>query len=248
MQLLIDIGNTRIKWAELTAQGIGEQHASSYAGWDRASLAENLLSSSAKPERVLVSNVGGDAFAQLLGDSLRSKWAVSPEFVRSTAQAAGVRNAYPRPEQLGVDRWLGVIAAHQMLREAVCIVGVGTAMTIDGVDAKGNHTGGVIVPGPELAIASLFKGTSDLALRSQAGEVKAALFADNTLGAIHQGVAHMLASLVEKSIDAMTGTFGAQPILVFTGGASDRIAPLVQTAHRFVPDLVLRGLAVLAQT
>lgn len=248
MNLLVDIGNTRIKWATAMGHELGEQQASSYAAWDRSVLTAKLLSSSERPERILVANVGGDAFARLLTECALAKWSLLPEYVRSSAAAAGVRNAYPQPEQLGVDRWLGVIAAYQLLRAPACVVSVGTALTVDGVDDSGKHVGGVIVPGPDLAISTLLANTSDLAARSQSGKVNSALFADNTLGAIHQGIVHMLAALVEKSIEEMRETLGATPALLLTGGGAERIAPLVQTAHRIIPDLVLRGLAVLARS
>lgn len=247
MILLIDIGNSRIKWAVLTTKGVGEQHAASYSAWDRAALQTQMLSSLPAPQKVLVSNVGGDAIANMLSEGIRTQWSIVPEFVESTAEAAGVRSGYSVPKQLGVDRWLCVLAAFHLHRGAACVASVGTAMTVDGVDRSGQHLGGIIVPGPDLAVASLLRNTSDLATRSQAGAVKSALFADNTLGAITQGVAHMLASVVEKSVNEMRERSGETPTLYLTGGASDRIAPFLLTKHSVVPNLVLQGLAVLAR-
>ena len=88
-----------------------------------------------------------------------------PEFASSTDTAAGVRNGYSNPAQLGVDRWLAVIGAFHRHRDACCVVDAGTALTIDGVDATGQHLGGFIVPGPRLMVESLLTGTSDLADR-----------------------------------------------------------------------------------
>lgn len=246
MTLLIDIGNTRIKWAVLESRTIGAQSAASYAVWDRAALNAQMLSSLAKPKRVLIANVGGEAIARLVSEGIHAKWAVTSEFVAPLAQAAGVRCGYVNPAKLGVDRWLGVIAAFHQRRGAACVVNVGTAMTIDGVDATGQHLGGVIVPGPDLAVASLLRNTSDVAAHAQSGEIQDALFADNTLGAVHQGATHMLAAIVERSVATMRARFGETPALIFSGGASHRVAQLVNLNFETIPDLVLQGLAVLA--
>src|SRR5690606_11248398 len=125
-----------------------------------------------------------------------------------------------------------------------CIVSVGTAMTIDGVDRRGLHLGGVITPGPDLMASSLFSNTSDIAQRAQQGASTDALFADNTLGAVEQGATHALAALVERAVDVMQAQLGEAPVLIFTGGASSRVQPAVRRPGVVVPDLVLRGLAV----
>jgi type III pantothenate kinase len=245
--LLVDIGNTRIKWCLLTAQGLNSMHAASHAGWDRDALRRDMLSAMARPERVLIANVGGDSIGRLLAETLTATWNIIPEFVHSTAQAAGVRNGYAIPVQMGVDRWLAVIGAFHLMRGSVCVVSVGTAMTVDGVDSQGLHLGGVIVPGPDLAIQSLLTNTSDLAVRAQSGEIGSSMFADNTLGAINQGVGHMLAALIERKFHEMHARLGASPTLLMTGGASNRIAPLLRIPFQQVPNLVLQGLALFAR-
>ncbi len=247
MTLLIDIGNTRIKWATLTLDGITEQQAASYAAWDRSTLHTQMLSSLPKPQRVLIANVGGDAIARLVAEGIQAKWAIAPEFVHSTAHAAGVRCGYAVPENLGVDRWLGVIAAFHRQNGAACVASVGTAMTVDSIDVHGQHLGGIIVPGPDLAVASLLDKTADIATRAQTGELGSSIFAGNTLGAVHQGVAHQLAAVIERTVADLRERCGESCILLLAGGGSDRIAPFLRIAYRAVPDLVLQGLAVLAR-
>jgi type III pantothenate kinase len=246
MKLLIDIGNTRIKWAELDARGLGPSSAAVHAGWTGQQVRDTLMRVSEQPERVLVSNVGGAAIGELLVGAIEETWRITPEFVRSTAEAGGVRNAYPEPAKLGVDRMMAMIGAHAMHRGLVCIASVGTAMTIDAVNVRGEHLGGTIVPGPDLMISSLLKNTSDIAARAREGAVSIGLFANNTLGGITQGAAHALAALIDRSTSALERELGEAPTLMLTGGASDRVEPLITTSFRKVPDLVLRGLAVLA--
>lgn len=243
MMLLLDIGNTRIKWAVLDAQGLGVQHAAIHAGGVRQ-FTQSILDSVVRPERVLIANVGGSQIGELVRDAIAQRWNVAAEFIHSTAEACGVRNAYPEPAKLGVDRWLAVIAAHALQRRLSCIVSVGTAMTIDGVTASGQHLGGVIVPGPQLMVTSLLHNTSDIARRAQQGSVTEAVFADNTLGAIRQGAAHALAALVERSVESLRAANGTMPALLLTGGGSPAIEKLIHLPFESRPDLVLQGLAV----
>jgi type III pantothenate kinase len=246
MILLIDVGNTRMKWAELVAGSLGAQSAAAHAQWTRDDLMHALSQTKASPTRVLVSNVGGAKIADWVRDCVADKWQLAAEFIQSTPQAGGVRSGYSDPGKLGVDRWLAVIAAHALEQRAACIVSVGTAMTIDGVDAKGQHLGGVIVPGPDLMVTSLRHNTSDLAQRSQHGSTKASVFADNTLGAMQQGAVHALAALIERAYATMQADVKEEPALLLTGGASALVASALTLPHKAVPDLVLRGLAVLA--
>ena len=244
MDLLIDIGNTRIKWASLDEESIGIQSAVAHAALTRDQLIEQVLQNE-RPECVLVSNVGGARMAELLTDALAHRWGMSPTFVESSAEACGVRNSYPEPRKLGVDRWLGMIAVHALEERATCVVGVGTAMTIDAVTADGMHLGGVIVPGPDLMISSLMRGTSDILSRAADGSIATQLFADNTLGAVHQGAVNALAALVERAIDAIRLNLHVSPAVILTGGACERVEPLIAAPCIVIPDLVLQGLAVL---
>jgi type III pantothenate kinase len=120
-------------------------------------------------------------------------------------------------------------------------------MTVDGVDATGQHLGGIIVPGPDLMIASLYRNTSDIASRALSGNEGISVFADNTQAAVHQGVIHSLAATVERTCYEMQGRFDKMPALLITGGACSRITGALRVPFRLVPDLVLRGLAEIAR-
>ena len=243
MRLLIDIGNTRIKWATLTREGLGVRSAQAYSDWDQARFTQRVLDSSPPPERVLVSNVAGEAAAKLVREAVANQWGLETEFVDSTAEACGVRNAYAQPANLGVDRWLSLIAVHGLRPGLTCIVGIGTAMTIDGLDASGRHLGGAIVPGPDLMVDSLLRNTSDIARRAEQGRSGEGLFADNTLAAIQQGAAHALAALVERACDMLRAQAGTAPTLILSGGSAAAIGQLLHRQYDALPDLVLQGLA-----
>lgn len=248
MPLLIDIGNTRIKWARFEHGKLQPQAAAPHADWSAKTFIETVLHSGGRDARVLVSNVSGPRMTDIVRSATMQTWQVEPELVTSSAAAGGIRNAYPRPQQLGVDRWLAILGAHALERTAVCVVSVGTALTIDGVAADGRHLGGVIVPGPDLMVSSLLRNTSDIAERAQQGRASNALFADNTLGAIQQGAQHALAALVERAVGVMRHSLQETPTVLITGGASACVEKSLGLPYRAVPDLVLRGLAVLAMS
>ncbi|MET0533163.1 MAG: type III pantothenate kinase [Steroidobacter sp.] len=246
MLLLIDIGNTRIKWARADERGLAEQSAAVHASWTEQDFIEQVLNSGARAERVLIANVGGKRMGDLVQAALLRSWQLQPRFIQSPAAAAGIHNAYPEPAKLGVDRWLGMLGARSLEAGPVCVVSVGTAMTIDGLDASGQHLGGVIVPGPELMVSSLLKNTSEIAQRAATGRTQEQLFADNTLGAIQQGAVQALAALVDRAVETMRIQVGQPPTLFITGGASPRIRAALHVAGTEIPDLVLRGLLVVA--
>lgn len=245
--LLIDAGNTRIKWAVLGEQHLTPQQADVHAAWGVGQLRARVLVPAGDVDRVVVANVGGEQIAALIRSAVQETWGVVPEFMSASAYAGGIRNGYTSPEKLGVDRWAAMIGARSFEHGPVCVVNVGTAMTVDGVDATGRHLGGVIVPGPDLMISSLMRHTSDIAVRSQDGRLGQGLFADNTLGAVYQGALHALIGVVGQATNALVAASSSTPTVFLTGGAADRIEQVIGMPVRRIPDLVLQGLAVLAQ-
>ena len=245
--LLIDIGNTRLKWALLAPHGeLGEQFAIAHGNWHSDTWRQTFDSMESRPSRILVSNVAGSRAEQALRAAASERWQLDIELQTSVRAAAGVRNGYAEPQQLGVDRWLGVIAAHRSEQRTACVASIGTAMTIDAVTGEGQHLGGLIVPGPRLMIDSLLRGTSDIAARAQEREIAADGFADHTFAAIVQGSRLACAALIERSVRTLAAHEQQQPSLILTGGAADEVRSHIDLPCRVVPDLVLRGLAVLA--
>ena len=190
--LLLDVGNSRLKWALLrqsywpaqpfAARGVVELEAvrSSLAGWSR------LISAAGPPDLIFACNVAGAAVERRLRAACKRKGLAAPQFARSEAAAAGVRNAYHDTWRLGADRWVALIGArHEHPGRDLCIVGLGTAMTIDLLDAHGRHLGGSMVPGPRLMIESLLERTAGI--RRRAGGRAAARSFDQAFGATMAG-------------------------------------------------------------
>lgn len=239
MKLLIDVGNTRLKWATVTA---GPLSAGRPVALDAPTLADALGEAFAalagRIDGVFVSSVVSDARETELRTLLEAALPGVPvSFVRSPAHALGVRNAYAEPQRLGVDRFLALAALHAQPRAQV-LVSVGTALTLDALAADGRHLGGLIAASPTLTRGALAAATARLLPPSR--EVR--LLADSTADAVQSGAVLAAVALAERFRSGAAGPLGAWPALVLAGGGADELAPWLPDAER-IDDLVLRGLA-----
>ena len=242
--LLVDIGNTRVKaaliegGAALMLPAAGTRDQLPFEGWEQAI--------TSAPQRVLVSNVAGPDMAMHLVRYTRERWQLDPEFALPCRHRAGMTTRYQQPEKLGVDRWLAALAAYHEARAAVCVIDVGTALTVDVVTTDGTHLGGLIAPGPDLLRTSLTRGTAQL---ESEGLSLVEGFADNTRDAISLGCTDALGGLLLRVAARLEQH---QPREEFhwylTGGAAPLVEALLPTSAVHLPDLVLRGLAVLAMS
>lgn len=246
MYLLIDIGNTRAKWALADGSTLRSHTAAAHAEF-AAAIRDCLIAHGKAITATLIANVAGQALENTVSAVMSEYLSHAPHYLHSSRELCGIRNAYRVPEKLGVDRWVAMIGARQSVAGPFCLVSVGTAMTIDVVDRAKQHLGGLIVPGPRLLISSLLTNTSDIAARACQGERDDGMLAIDTLGAIAQGAEQMLVALVERVSAALETRLGEPLTLILTGGDSDSIRPLLRSDVMIVPDLTLRGLAVIAR-
>lgn len=248
MLLLIDAGNTRIKWALAADSAPAGQWLASGAvsHADSTDLAAHWRE--ATIDAVLVSNVAGPAMhAALMAQlaALPARAARSPSIVwfASAATLAGVINGYRSPASLGCDRFAALVGAWTLRPGRASIVATcGTATTIDALDAAGHFIGGMILPGLGLMAASLAQRAAQLAHTATPARPAAGarpLFADNTQDAIHSGCLAAQAGAIER---AVTAHGGAQCLL--SGGAAAWVAPYLPPAVTVtqVENLVLLGL------
>jgi type III pantothenate kinase len=246
MTLLIDVGHTWLKWARLEGAAAGAAHSVVHHGVDPAEWQGALAAITPRPRRVVVANVAGEAFAGRLRDWTRAAWLLEPEFPVATRAAGGVTNAYAHPAALGIDRWLGMIAAWHEARAALLCASAGTAFTLDLIDARGAHRGGCIVPGVRLMRESLHAQTSDVAAAALLDPPAIdGVFGVNTAGGVQQGARLALAALADRTALALEQAVGTAPRVFLTGGAAPQVGALMTRPAEQVPDLVLRGLALL---
>lgn len=252
--LLVDMGNTRIKWAQLRGTVPGRQHALPLGDWRGL---ERALRKLRRVGSVRVVSVAGKRAELALRVILQRAGLPKPQFARSSEQLAGVTNGYRDAWRLGADRWIAAVGAwHLAGGRAVCAISAGTALTIDVVDARGRHRGGLIAPGPTLMVHSLLRDTRGIAPRAagsaahspraRRGKGIIRPLADNTRDAIELGSLTAAAALIDRTVAAVRIALGVQPVVLLTGGAAELVAPLLATPHRRQPDLVLQGLGVVA--
>jgi type III pantothenate kinase len=249
-QLLIDAGNTRVKWATLRGAQLGRTHALDWNARSMDRVARAVMR--ARADRVLVCSVAGTAFERALRRAARGAGKRAPQFVRSTRRAAGVRNGYLETWRLGADRWVAMLGARALHPgRSLCVVDVGTALTLDLLDAQGRHRGGLLVPGPTLMVESLLNDTAGIRARAgtnlRAGHRASALFGRSTRAGLLAGSTMACAALIERALREARHELAARPLLLLSGGGAAQVAPRLSVTHRRVDGLVLHGLALLAR-
>jgi type III pantothenate kinase len=247
--LLIDIGNSRIKWALLRPAGLGRQHIVQLRGTGAAAFAR-IAAQARGAAQVLAVSVAGRAREIALRKALRAAGLPVPRLVGSSSEAAGLRNGYRDVWRLGADRWVAAIGAWHAAgaKRAVCVIDVGTASTVDVVDASGQHLGGLIAPGPDLMVASLLRGTRGIATRARGGaQARPGSLAVDTRTAISRGAQQATLALIEHAARDARRQHGAGTQVFVTGGGVQQIKSRLSIRFRDCPDLVLQGLAVLAR-
>lgn len=235
--LLLDIGNSRSKWARVEQGAWLQSGAHETAELDGLCLTLAALRS---PGRVLVSNVAGEQAADQVRALCRD-WGLVPEFVRASAQQCGVRNGYEQPERLGSDRWAALLAAWQHAHGACLVVNCGTATTVDALSAHGEFLGGLILPGMQMMRQALVRNTAQL--RDDAGSLRD--FPRNTADAIYSGaIAATLGAIRQQH--ALLADASAPCLL--SGGAAVQLPDLLGIQVERIDNLVLQGLQVIGET
>lgn len=244
--LLIDAGNTRLKWQlrrrfqtvgerDVIAQGIQRYDA---GAWD----SDWQLPDG--PSSTWVGSVAGDTVNQRIADWCASQRFSAPVFVRTARESLGLRVAYRDVTRLGVDRFLAMVGARQHAAGALCVIDVGTAMTLDAVDARGMHVGGLIAPGPGTMVQSLLRGTSGIQDASR--DMPTDMFAKDTSEAVTGGACFAAAALVDRFVTHSATRFGEVPEAFVAGGGRRVVQSLVSAALIDAPDLVFDGLMALS--
>tara|TARA_R110001599_G_scaffold64023_4_gene179360 strand:- start:37525 stop:38307 length:783 start_codon:yes stop_codon:yes gene_type:complete len=253
MLLLVDAGNTRIKWAlmdrTIPDPVMGAWHAS---GSVARSEAEQLVEiwRSFSIGRVMISNVAGAGLHDQLQIAVFRALGTKPvavEWFASTETAGGVRNAYQKPAQLGCDRFAAAIGAHALFPERPLLVATcGTATTLDAVSADGTFIGGMILPGLGLMASILAKNTAQLPeVALHADDLQP--FADHTDAAIVSGCLAAQTGAIARAYAALSTMYPDTPVsCILAGGAADLIAPHLNISYERVDNLVLIGLQTVA--
>jgi type III pantothenate kinase len=246
--LLVDIGNTFIKWGRYQANSNAAAHAScldsGHALLEEIPALAAQLRKHPAPAQIVISNVAGTRVrATML--RLLEIWpeAPPPHWVIPNEQQCGVKNGYRNPAQLGSDRWAALIGARALQgARAVLVVCCGTATTIDLLTAQGVFAGGCIMPGVGTMLRSLHEKTAVL---PDADGVYTE-YPTQTVDAIVSGCQHAQAGAVERIYDLYRREH-ADLLCLVSGGAAKALTPHLAIVFLYHDNLVLEGLHCISQ-
>jgi type III pantothenate kinase len=247
--LLIDVGNTRVKWGFLRDARLAECGSRAHRG--RADVAAAAVAKAIRGERVkfaAIANVAGAGFETRLTETLTNRFQVKVRVATVGRRKLGVRCGYRDPKRLGVDRWLSVLAAHALSAAGAVVVDVGTTVTVDGVTAQGEHLGGLIIPSPRLMATTLGQRTSDI---GDVAVVPATLLqrhheflGRSTAEAVNMGSWFALIGAVEEVLQRLAQTLPPSAPVLVTGGDAPSLLPGLRIKAELREHLVLEGLAL----
>jgi type III pantothenate kinase len=242
MNLLIDFGNTRLKWA-LSVDGKARPGGVfAHVGVPLAVELRREWGELAGIDAVFVASVVSAAREAELEAFVRERLGCRVHFVRSPAVALGIRNAYAEPQRLGVDRFLALAAAHARKPRLQVLVSAGTALTVDAIDAAGEHLGGLIVASPQQMRQALLAATARV--DAPGGYLRE--LPRSTADAVVSGSLYAAAGAIDRFRENVARQCGMSPPLLLGGGGGDELETLLAPLER-VHDLVLHGLALWAQ-
>jgi type III pantothenate kinase len=249
--LALDVGNTRLKWGVYESPAPGAKLLGSGAVFleniDR--LADEDWRELPEPTHMLGCIVAGEAIRRRVEEQMEL-WDITPHWAVSSAAEAGMTNGYDHPTRLGADRWVAMIGAHARMRQTngnapkpMVVVMVGTAVTVEAIDASGKFLGGLILPGHGIMLRALESGTAGL--RVPTGEV--CEFPTNTSDALTSGGTFAIAGAVERMVHHVRQHCGAEPACYMTGGAGWKMAPSMSVQFELVDSLIFDGLLEIAK-
>jgi type III pantothenate kinase len=246
--LAIDIGNTRLKWALYAAPRPGAELLQQGAVFLETidDLAEGPWRDLPAPDTLLGCDVAGEAVRRRVEQQLEL-WDTEPRWVVPSLSEAGVTSGYDHPNRLGADRWVSLVGARSRVlaqtrpgdtpRPALVVM-VGTAVTVDSLDAEGRFLGGLILPGFGMMLRALELGTAGLKVPT--GDVVD--FPTNTSDALMSGGSSAIAGAIERQHRKLVQRTGAEPLLYMTGGAAVKLAPITELQFETVDALIFDGL------
>lgn len=238
MILQIDMGNSRIKWRLCNESGKVEG-GSGAAVDDWAWL---VRVPSVVPQSIQVASVRGAAENERFACFCREQWSITPVFAESRTQCAGVTNGYRDPAQLGVDRWLALLAARERSRAPAVVVSCGTALTVDLLAGDGRHLGGYIGPGLTTMRTALGQRTQAPTVGAPAeGAIASLAPGRDTRAAVDAALPAMMLGPVERALAYLPDE--SLPVVWLTGGDAPVLTGWLDGAQE-VPDLVFEGLAL----
>lgn len=246
--MLIDIGNTRLKWGMYQNATFGSKPITQGAVFlERINeLAERDWKHLSEPDHILICSVASQLVGNLVNEQLEI-WPVAPEWATVKASQCGVTNGYAHPVRLGIDRWMALMGAHQHLqnnayRGPAIVSMVGTAVTVDALDSESVFLGGIIMPGHGIMLSALRTGTAGLHVPT--GNVRN--FPTKTSDALTTGGIYAITGAIERMSSNLYERTGQKPRIILTGGAAWKVLPHLLSEATLTESLIFDGLMSVA--
>jgi len=260
-KLLVDAGNTSLKWAfletSLGKDSLTQMQSCAYGkqtpSYTFRKVLEQQLNTQKIDEIILVS-VLGDAYISTT-EKLAKQQNIKFISIQSSQKLAGVTSAYGEPHKLGADRLVAIIAAYHLKpNQASIVVDTGTATTIDAIDINGQHLGGLILPGLEICSESLLENTKMLtAFNKSKSAFEPNIFAKNTKQAIASGSLFGLVGAItnicltmEKAI-RLNNSHIININKIICGGSAYKLTPYLSNDFNHHNDLLMQGLKIITK-
>lgn len=250
MMLLVDIGNTRIKWTIANDGVLSGQDAllhdlssmSSKNSAGRLTVLDQQWADFETPERVVIANGAGPTLARHIEFWVKQHWLCPISYITTPKAGCGVVNAYERHQDLGIDRWLNLLASHHKIDGNVCVIDCGTAITVDAIKSNGEHLGGCILPGLAMMRATL----------NQTGKIEIDDYDNNDLSsvnastksAVYCGTLYAAIKAIDAIVSDMKKELGDDVSCVITGGDAEQILALLQQPTCYEQDWVFQGMLI----
>ena len=238
MILLVDIGNSRTKYATMTGSDLQPGKAI-----DNSETFDALFEKVTKPNAVYVSCVGSDALYESLVIWVEQQWGCQTIRLTTQLHCGKVVNGYRQPDRLGVDRWAALVGAYQLVEGAVLVIDCGTACTADLIDQDGRHLGGALMPGVRLLQRSLQTGTA--AIKSEAIADAGLGWGQDTASCIALGIESGLLGFIEKMKLQAERSVGQSVAVLLTGGDAPTLRERLEFDARYEKELVFYGMAAM---
>lgn len=249
MRLVLDVGNTRIKWA----WGHGPAQALVYRGLALRDKLRELWEGQGRPTAIRIASVASASVNEAITQAIADCWpGLNPCYLVSRSSCCGVKLAYAKPERFGIDRLAALVAARGEIGDRpLVVIDAGTAVTVDVLDATGQHLGGVIMPGLHLLKTALLRDTAGIegacAAEVDISSPESGLLPTQTLAAVVMGVRWMLQGGVRAAVEQAQRIVGKGGQTVLTGGDAPLLVESFDVAPLVRPDLVLDGIRRIAE-
>jgi type III pantothenate kinase len=248
-KLLIDLGNSCLKWAVKTDNSISTSHSFYYHNQNFQTLLEAAWQNFT-PTKIVVASVAEEALTNDLVHIAQQKWNLPLTILKTPLETLGLTNSYATPLLLGVDRWAFALAAWTKYRSPLCLVSCGTALTTDIINSEGQLLGGTISPGlgfmcQALSARAAKLKTVDQNFFQEGHFYQPILEAKDTGSAMQNGALLMSIAFLNQTAQILKAQYSEKMCFIIRGGDAAFLLPHLNTVFEYEPELVLQGIDLL---